>query len=246
MLRRLFDQDFHFGSHIQAHQVPLQLIWGDARFRCYFIVCKLLLLVEQEQDDHLQSGDIQLVSRPSEYRLQVCSTMLKLPGQSAASVFLQVEGLKPVAALLKFLRQITRNGGGIGPKARGQHIDTENYGGASVRWVSSVCLHQIFRQLNVLKHSLEFRGVQVSTFTFQLRYHQFLAVVGQTAIREKSPCQMQLVEIFENIFVLQKSENGDCVLQVSIDFLLSHPLDSFAEEFIDKESQILGSTRILV
>mmetsp|Transcript_40714 Transcript_40714/g.88191 ORF Transcript_40714/g.88191 Transcript_40714/m.88191 type:complete len:216 (-) Transcript_40714:1600-2247(-) len=114
-------QYFGLGIDVKAHQMPFQLLQGNVASHLQVLVSQGDVLVEEHQDAHLISCDVQFMLRLWHLSLDVGETVLWLPKELSTCVLCQVEGFESAAAVLNFRRQLAGGARRAWPKAASQH-----------------------------------------------------------------------------------------------------------------------------
>lgn len=214
--------------------MAFDVLLRDVGQRLDLLELKLIVGVEQKQDAHLVGAHLQFMlgTLLAQDGLHVGEARVVFPCQQSACVLVGVELVEVADAGLDLFGQDDHERvvlSFVGPVACGEHLHA-HFESQLLRQLRAFELyHCVLRHLDVFKHDFQLLGELEAALFLQLLHQQLLRVFIGASLFQKSLGQRVLVETFEDIFVLQISENVDDLVQDVVDFLLLHPLEVLLE-----------------
>mmetsp|Transcript_6711 Transcript_6711/g.16301 ORF Transcript_6711/g.16301 Transcript_6711/m.16301 type:complete len:552 (+) Transcript_6711:1193-2848(+) len=231
--------------------MALQLLYRNLSQLLNLLVCDLVPLVEEVEDAHLVGRAVEVVAGLGQRRLDVSGAQIVLPCEPPSGVLAQVVGLEVVTLVRDFSWHVDDEVAGIRPVARRQDVHLQ-LNTRSPRTLPlrpaypAVVLHEVVRQADVREHALQLGRIQVTAFGLELLDHLLLGLLGEAALVEQTLRQMLFVVVFEDVLVLQESEDGDDLLQLGLNVRIRQTLHSLLEELVNVEREELCSAGVLV
>mmetsp|Transcript_2907 Transcript_2907/g.8203 ORF Transcript_2907/g.8203 Transcript_2907/m.8203 type:complete len:222 (+) Transcript_2907:1092-1757(+) len=208
-----------------------------------------ITVIEQQQNDHLVCGHVQLVLLSSKVGPQVSGSHVGLPVELPPRMRCQVELFEVLTASLKLTWKIALTAKLCWPRAGRQHLHRKLNAvkiRSSAIAMHLVIMHSVSACLYVCEHALQLAGELITTFSFQLDKQHSLRVIRNSPPRQQTLGQVLFVILLKHILLLEESEEHHDFIQHNLCIIFSHSLKTSSQLVIHEQGDELRRSQVQV